>query len=59
MITNKTAIDQIAVSRAGQADQQFIAFIDVNGGLFCTNSLINGGNVEIQKIGERKNTFFY
>lgn len=52
-ITNKTTVERVAASRGGHAENQFIAFIDVNGDLFCTNSLINESNVEVQKIGER------
>lgn len=51
MLTNKTTIEQIAISRAGHSDNQFIAFIDINAELYCTDSLINGANVEFQKLG--------
>lgn len=51
-INNKTPIERIAVSRAGHADNQFIAFVDSNRELFCTNSLINAASVEMHKIGK-------
>lgn len=45
------AVDRVASSRAGHTDNQIVAFVDVNRELFCTNSLVNGTNVEVHKIG--------
>lgn len=46
----KTTVQQIAVSRAGTIDDQYMVFIDTNRDIFCT-SLKNGSNFEIYKIG--------
>lgn len=48
----KTTVQQIAVSRAGTIDDQYMVFIDTNRDIFCT-SLKNGSNFEIYKIGMR------
>lgn len=49
----KTTVQQIAVSRAGTMDDQYLIFIDTNRDIFCT-SLKNGSNFEIYKIGTSK-----
>lgn len=46
----KTTVQQIAVSRAGTIDDQYMVFIDTNRDIFCA-SLKNGSNFEIYKIG--------
>lgn len=46
----KTTVQQIAVSRAGTIDDQYLVFVDSNRDIFCT-SLKNGSNFEIHKIG--------
>lgn len=46
----KMQIQQIAVSRAGTLEDQYMAFVDSNRDIFCT-SLKNGSNFEIYKIG--------
>lgn len=51
----KTTVHQIAVSRAGTIDDQYLIFVDTNRDIFCT-SLKNGSNFEIHKIGEHFET---
>lgn len=46
----KTTVQQIALSRAGTKEDQYIVFIDTNRDIFCT-SLKNDSNFEIYKIG--------
>lgn len=46
----KTTVQQVAVSRAGTIDDQYMVFVDVNRDIYCT-SLKNGSNFEIYKIG--------
>lgn len=46
----KTTVQQIAVSRAGTNDDQYLIFVDSNRDIFCT-SLRNGANFVIHKIG--------
>lgn len=46
----KTTVQQIAVSRAGNKDDQYMVFIDTNRDIFCT-SLANGSHFDIYKIG--------
>lgn len=48
----KTTVQQIAVSRAGTMDDQYLVFVDSNRDIFCT-SVKNGSNFEIFKIGKR------
>lgn len=45
-----TIVQQIAVSRAGTIDDQYLIFVDTNRDIFCT-SLKNGSHFEIHKIG--------
>lgn len=47
----KAAVNQIAVSRAGNLDDQYLVFVDNNRDIFCT-SLRNGSNFVIHKIGK-------
>lgn len=47
----KATVHQIAVSRAGNLDDQYLVFVDSNRDIFCT-SLRNGSNFVIHKIGE-------
>lgn len=47
----KASVHQIAVSRAGNLDDQYLVFTDSNRDIFCT-SLRNGSNFVIYKIGE-------
>lgn len=47
----KSAVQQIAVSRAGNLSDQYLVFIDVNRDIFCT-SLKSDGSPEIYKIGK-------
>lgn len=47
----KATVNQIAVSRAGNLDDQYLIFIDGNRDIFCT-SLRNGSNFVIHKIGK-------
>lgn len=46
----KTTVQQVAVTRAGAINDQYMVFIDANRDIFCT-SLKNGSNFEIHKIG--------
>lgn len=44
----KTIVQQIAVSRAGSIDDQYLVFVDRNRDLFCTSLRTN---FEVYKIG--------
>lgn len=48
----KATVHQIAVSRAGNLDDQYLVFVDNNRDIFCT-SLRNGSNFVIHKIGKK------
>lgn len=47
----KATVQQIAVTRAGNLDDQYLVFVDSNHDIFCT-SLRNGSNFVIYKIGK-------
>lgn len=47
----KTIVQQVAVTRAGTINDQYMVFIDANRDIFCT-SLKNGSNFDIYKIGK-------
>lgn len=47
----KTTVQQVAVTRAGTINDQYMVFIDANRDIFCT-SLKNGSNFDIYKIGK-------
>lgn len=47
----KTIVQQVAVTRAGTINDQYMVFIDTNRDIFCT-SLKNGSNFDIYKIGK-------
>lgn len=48
----KAIVQQIAVSRAGSLNDQYLVFIDSNRDLFCA-PLKNDANFEIFKIGNK------
>lgn len=47
----KTVVQQIAVSRGGNQNDQYLIFIDGNRDIFCA-ALKTDANFEIYKIGE-------
>lgn len=47
----KSVVQQIAVSRGGNQDDQYLIFIDANRDIFCA-TLKSDANFEIYKIGE-------
>lgn len=51
-IQTKMQIKQIAVSRAGKQDDQYIVFIDNNRDLFGAE-IKNDSDIEMEKIGKR------
>lgn len=46
----KTSVQQIAVTRAGMINDQYLVFVDSNRDMFCT-SLKSDASFEIYKIG--------
>lgn len=46
----KTSVQQLAASRAGSIEDQYVVFVDRNRDLFCT-SLKTDSQFEIYKIG--------
>lgn len=50
-VQNKVNIGQVYVSRAGNQEEQFLVFIDVNRDLLCTTASNSSSSAEIYKIG--------
>lgn len=47
----KTAVQQVAVCRAGNVDDQYMVFVDKNRDVFCTQ-IKNEPDFKIYKIGK-------
>lgn len=52
IIRSKTIVSKIAICRAGNPEDQYLAFIDVNNDLFVTN-VRSGPDFEMYKIGNQ------